>query len=60
MYAKEYNYVNIDTNECATSLFYKYLNKKYKLKKQVKDYVEHVKNLDIWLWQEKKDILAKS
>lgn len=60
IYAKEYNYVNIDTNECATSLFYKYLNKKYKLKKQVKDYVEHVKNLDIWLWQEKNDILAKS
>lgn len=58
-YASKYDYVTIDTNECGTSLFYSYLNKKYKFKNIVKQYVEHVKNLDIWLWQDKNDITAK-
>lgn len=59
-YAKDFNYVTIDINECGTSLFYKYLSSKYKLnKKSIKEYVEHVKNLDIWLWQEKNDMISK-
>ena len=60
MYASEIENVTIDTKECGTSLFYKYLKNKYNLNKNIiKEYVEHVKNLDIWLWQEKNDILAK-
>ena len=59
MYAADLSYVTIDINECGSSLFYNYLSKKYKFKKSVKQYIEHVKNLDIWLWQEKNDIIAK-
>lgn len=59
MYANEFDYVTIDINECGTTLFYNYLNKKYKFKKIVKQYVEHIKNIDLWLWQEKNDIVAK-
>ncbi len=58
-YACKYNYVTININECATSIFYKYLKKKYKFKKQVSEYVEHVKNLDLWLFEEKNDTYAK-
>ena len=58
-YAKNIDYVTIDTNECGTSLFFNYLNKKYKFKKIVKEYIYHVKNNDLWLWQERNDILAK-
>lgn len=59
MYAKKYDYVTIDTTECGTTLFYKYLNKKYRFKKSVREYIQHVKNIDLWLWQEKKDLIAK-
>ena len=59
MYANEFDYVTIDTNECGTTLFYKYLKTKYRFKKIVNEYTQHVKNLDIWLWQEKNDIVAK-
>lgn len=59
LYANEYDYVTIDIDECGTSLFYKYLSQKYKLKKGVKEYVEHVKNLDIWLWPALNDLKAK-
>lgn len=60
MYAKDYSYVTIDINECGTTLFYNYLKEKYSLKRNIiKEYVNHVKNLDIWLWQYKNDILAK-
>lgn len=58
-YASIYDYVTIDINECGTTLFYKYLKSKYKFKKSVDEYTEHVKNLDIWLWQAKNDIIAK-
>lgn len=59
MYADNFDYVTIDTNECGTTLFYKYLKTKYKFKKSVDEYTEHVKNLDIWLWQDKNDLIAK-
>lgn len=59
MYASNFDYVTIDINECGTTLFYKYLKTKYKFKKSVDEYTDHVKNLDIWLWVEKNDILAK-
>lgn len=59
MYASNFDYVTIDINECGTTLFYKYLKNKYKFKKSVDEYTDHVKNLDIWLWVEKNDILAK-
>ena len=58
-YASKYDYVNIDINECGTTLFYKYLKSTHKFKKSVLEYVEHVKNLDIWLWQDKNDLIAK-
>ena len=59
LFATKYDYVTIDINECATTLFYKYLLKRKKFKKSVKEYVEHIKNIDLWLWQEKKDFIAK-
>lgn len=59
MYALNNKYVTLDINECGTSLFYKYLSKKYKFKKNTKKYIEHVKNIDLWLWKEKNDPLAK-
>lgn len=59
MFAADFNYVTININECATTLFYQYLKTNYKFKKSVAEYVEHVKNLDIWLWKEKNDIIAK-
>ena len=59
LYAQDLDYVTIDINECGTTLFYKYLKTKYKFKKSVDEYTEHVKNLDIWLWQQKNDLIAK-
>lgn len=58
-FAKDYENVVIDIEECGTTLFYNYLEKKYKFKKIVQDYIKHVKNLDLWLWIEKKDFIAK-
>lgn len=59
LFAKDYDNVVINTKECGTTLFYNYLSKKYKFKRIVKDYIEHVKNLDLWLWIEKEDLMAK-
>ena len=59
LFAKDYENVVIDIEECGTTLFYNYLSKKYKLKKIVEDYIKHVKNLDLWLWGEKSDFMAK-
>ena len=59
LYAQDLDYVTIDINECGTTLFYNYLKTKYKFKKSVDEYTEHVKNLDIWLWQQKNDLIAK-
>lgn len=59
LFAKDYENVVIDIEECGTTLFYNYLSKKYKLKKIVEDYIKHVKNLDLWLWVEKSDFMAK-
>ena len=59
LFAKDYENVVIDIEECGTTLFYNYLSKKYKFKKIVEDYIKHVKNLDLWLWVEKFDFMAK-
>lgn len=59
LFAKNYENVVINIEECGTTLFYNYLSKKYKFKKIVEDYIKHVKNLDLWLWVEKFDFMAK-
>lgn len=59
LFAKNYENVVIDIEECGTTLFYNYLSKKYKFKKIVEDYIKYVKNLDLWLWVEKSDFMAK-
>lgn len=59
LFAKDYENVVIDIEECGTTLFYNYLSKKHKFKKIVEDYIKHVKNLDLWLWVEKSDFMAK-
>lgn len=59
LFAKDYENVVIDIEECGTTSFYNYLSKKYKFKKIVEDYIKHVKNLDLWLWVEKSDFMAK-
>ena len=59
LFAKNYENVVVDIEECGTTLFYNYLSKKYKFKKIVEDYIKHVKNLDLWLWVEKFDFMAK-
>ena len=59
LFAKNFENVVIDIEECGTTLFYNYLSKKYKFKKIVEDYIKHVKNLDLWLWVEKFDFMAK-
>lgn len=59
-FATKYPYVVLDTRECATSLFYKYLKEKYKEIDQpwIQEYVEHVLNLDMWYWVAKGDAIA--
>ena len=59
LFATKYDYVTIDINECGTTLFYKYLSKNKRFKKSVKEYVEHIKNIDLWLWQKNNDMIAK-
>lgn len=61
-YATIYPYVTIDIEECATSLFFRHLKLLYPEfmnKDSLEQYVEHVLNLDLWHWVEKKDFLAK-
>lgn len=61
LFASLYPNVYIDLNECGTSIFYNYLKNIYNINKSsIEEYVEHVKNLDIWLWQEKNDLMAKN
>ena len=61
LFAKDYKNVYIDINNCGTSLFYNYLKNIYDIgKDSVAKYVEHVLNLDLWLWIEKNDIMAKN
>lgn len=61
LFAKDYKNVYIDLNECGTSVFYNYLKSIYNISKDSVDkYVEHVLNLDLWLWQEKEDMIAKN
>ena len=50
MEANRYGFVTINPKECGTSLFYQYLITKYDLKENVKNYVDHVRDLDLWLW----------
>ncbi|MDD3341252.1 MAG: DHHA1 domain-containing protein [Bacilli bacterium] len=62
LYGNGYPNVIIDTKECATTLFYQYLKNKYPNtdigKQNVKEYIEHVKDLDIWLWVAKQNETA--
>ncbi len=60
-YAKKYPCVTLDTSECATSLFYQYLRKNYEQinTSKIVEYVDHVKNLDLWHWVAKEDFTAK-
>lgn len=62
LYAKEYPNVTIDINECGTSLFYQYLKKEYPnvliQKENVFHYIETVRDLDIWLWPQKQNMMA--
>ena len=60
-YASKYPFVTLDINECATSLFYCYLktNNEQLNTAKINDYVECVKNLDLWHWVTKKDFTAK-
>ena len=61
LFAKDYKNVYIDINNCGTSLFYDYLKNIYDIgRDSVAKYVEHVLNLDLWLWIEKNDIMAKN
>lgn len=60
LYASKKRYVTIDTSQCATMIFYYFLkNQGYMNKEIIYDYVTHVNHLDLWLWEEKKDFLAK-
>lgn len=61
LFALNYPNVYVDINECGTSIFYKYLKKMYNISKgNVDEYVNHVLNYDLWLWQDKNDLLAKN
>ena len=59
LYASNLDFVTIDINECGTTLFYNYL-KTIGLKetKVIKEYVNSVKNLDLWLFEQNKDCVA--
>lgn len=59
--SEEYDFVSFDIRECGTTLFYTFLQERYPClqKENVKEYVEHVKNLDLWLWEKKDDAFAK-
>ena len=59
LYASNLDYVTIDINECGTTLFYNYL-KTIGLKetKVLNEYVNSVKNLDLWLFEQNKDCVA--
>ena len=60
LFASKKRYVTINIEECGTTLFYKYLCKNYYLKKEVLDeYTSHVKDLDLWHWEEKGNLTAK-
>lgn len=59
-YAKNKDYVFLDTRECGTTLFYQYLCKEYGIQTKVLDeYTSHVKDLDLWHWEEKENMVAK-
>ena len=60
-YASRYSFVTLDIDECATSLFYRYLKTDYPFLQNAKieQYVTHVFNLDLWHWVKKNDFTAK-
>ena len=59
LYASNLDFVTIDISECGTTLFYNYL-KTIGLKetKVLNEYVNSVKNLDLWLFEQNKDCVA--
>lgn len=53
-----YNQI-ININECGTSIFYNYLKEIYDFNSNILlEYVNHVKNWDIWTWKENNDSIA--
>lgn len=60
-YAKDYSFATLDVDECATSLFYRYLqeNGLFVFSPKVCEYVTHVFHLDLWYWKERGDLVAK-
>ncbi len=60
LFAVKKRYVTINIEECGTTLFYKYLCKNYEIKtKALDEYTNHVKDLDLWHWEEKENLIAK-
>ncbi len=60
-YAKDYSFASLDITECGTSLFYRYLKECFPqfTFPKIEQYVDHVRNLDLWHWVEKGDHVAK-
>lgn len=59
LFASNYPYVTIDTEECGTTLFYTYLlTQGLENTKGLTEYVTSVKHLDLWTFLEQQDILA--
>lgn len=59
-YAEKYDFVTMNYTACGTSLFYEYLKKNYTWNENVDVYVDHVKDLDLWLWEKKENTVAKA
>lgn len=58
-YAKKYPYVTLDIEECGTTLFYQYLLTQGLINSgALQEYVESVKHLDLWTFEEENDTLA--
>lgn len=58
-HALKYSFVTLDMDECGTTLFYQYLKQNYKIETpSLEQYIKSVKNLDLWLFEQNKDLLA--
>lgn len=59
LFATNYSYVTINTEECGTTLFYTYLlTQKLENTQALNEYVTSVKHLDLWTFLEYQDLLA--
>ena len=60
LFASDKKYVTINLDECGTSIFYQFLCKEFQMKNDALDeYVQHVKDLDLWLWEKSNNIIAR-